>query len=77
MPLEGKVNLAEIAGLPWGSITSIHACRDKLDRIVGPAIWQKDQWALPVFPTNAEGLAESEREAAKVRRSLGLEPASV
>lgn len=46
---------------------------DKLYRIVGPAIWQTDKWSLPVFPTDADGLAGLETKAAKLRRSLGLE----
>jgi hypothetical protein len=77
VPLEGNVNLAEVAGLPWGSIATIHTAGDKLYRIVGPAIWQTDKWSLPVFPTDVEGLAGCETEAARLRRSLGLESASV
>jgi hypothetical protein len=77
VPLEGKVNLAEVAGMPWGSTATLHSAGNKLHRIVGPASWQTDKWCLPVFPTNAGGLAESEREAANLRRSLGLERASV
>jgi hypothetical protein len=77
VPLEGNLNLAEVAGLPWGSIGTIHSAGDKLIRIVGRAIWQKDKWALPVFPANADGLAENERAAVKLRQSLGLERSSV
>ena len=76
VPLIGNVNLAEVAGLPWGSIATIHSAGDKLHRIVGPASWQTDKWSLPVFPTDAGGLAECEKESMNLRRSLGLEPAS-
>ena len=70
-------DLPVVAGLPWGSIATLHSTGDKLYRIVGPASWQTDKWSLPVFPTDAEGLAGIETEAARLRRSLGLEFASV
>jgi hypothetical protein len=77
VPLGEMPDLAVVAGLPWGSIATVHSAGDKLYRIVGPAIWQTDKWSLPVFLTDAEGLAGCETEAAKVRRSLGLESAWV
>ena len=77
VPLGKQPDLAVIGGLPWGSIATVHSAADKLYRIVGPAIWQTDKWALPVFPTDADGLAGCETEAAKLRRSLGLESAKV
>ena len=77
VPLGKQPDLAVVAGLPWGSIATVHSAGDKLYRIVGPAIWQTDQWSLPVFPTDADGLAGCETVAVKVRRSLGLEAASV
>jgi len=77
VPLEGTPDLAKVAGLPWGTIAMLHSGYEQLHRIVGPAIWQTDKWSLPVFPTDAEGLPEYERAAAKLRTSLGLEPASV
>jgi hypothetical protein len=77
VPLGKQPDLAVVAGLPWGSIATVHSAADKLYRIVGPAIWQIDKWSLPVFPTDAEGLAGCETEALNMRRSLGLEPASV
>jgi hypothetical protein len=77
VPLGGTTDLAHLAGLPWGSIATIHSDGEKLHRVVGPAFWQTDKWSLPVFPTDADGLAECEREASKFRRSLGLESAAV
>jgi len=50
VPLEGNSNLAEVAGLPWGSIATIHSAGDKLHRIVGPAVWQKEQWRCRCSP---------------------------
>jgi hypothetical protein len=77
VPLGGTIDLAQLGGLSWGSIATVHSENEQLHRIVGPAIWQTDKWFLPVFPTNAVGLPDYEKEAARLRRSLGLEPASV
>jgi hypothetical protein len=77
VPVGKQPDLAEVAGLPWCSIAMLHSDGEKLHRVVGPAIWQTDKWSLPVFPPDADGLAGCEREASKLRRSLGLEPASV
>jgi hypothetical protein len=68
-------DLAQLAGLPWGSIATLHSGHEQLNRLVGPVIWQTDKWSLPVFPTDADGLVGCEREAARLRRSLGLESA--
>jgi len=57
VPLGKQPDLAVVAGLPWGSIATVHSTGDKLYRIVGPAIWQTSGWVLPVFPTDAEGVA--------------------
>jgi hypothetical protein len=77
VPLGKHPDLAVVAGLPCGSIATVHSAADKLYRIVGPAIWQIDKWSLPLFPTDAEGLAGCETEAARLRQGFGLEPASV
>ena len=76
VPLIGNFNLAEVAGLPVGSIATLHSTGDKLHRIVGSASWQTDKWCLPVFPTDADELAECEMAAVTLRRNMGLEPAS-
>src|ERR1019366_8628191 len=49
VPLGTTTDLALLAGLPWGSIATVHSAGDKLHRIVGPASWQTDKWALPVL----------------------------
>jgi hypothetical protein len=80
VPLGTQPNLAEVAGLPWGSIATLHSNGEKLHRVVGPAIRQPDQWVLPVLYPNfdhATSLTEHESEAKKLRRALGLEPALV
>jgi hypothetical protein len=77
VPLGQATDLAQVGALSWGSIATVRSEDDQLHRVVGPAIWQTDKWSLPVFPTNASALPEYENEAARLRRSLGLEPASV
>jgi hypothetical protein len=76
VPLGATTDLAQVGGLSWGSIATVRSGHEQLQRIVGPAIWQTDKWSLPVFPTDADGLQEYEKEAARLRKSLGLEPAS-
>jgi hypothetical protein len=78
VPLGNQASLAEIAGLPGCSIAMIRSDGEKLYRVVGPAISQKDGWALPVlflFFDPAIGLSEYETEADKLRRAWGLTPA--
>jgi hypothetical protein len=78
VPLGNGQDLAKIAGLPWCSIATLRSKGDKLHRIVGPAISQKDGWALPVlayFPDPATSLSVYKMESMKLRRGLGLEPA--
>jgi hypothetical protein len=77
VPLGATTDLAHLAGLPWGSIATVHSGHEQLNRLVGPAMWLTDKWSLPVFPTDADVLAEFQTKAATLRRSLGLEPASV
>jgi len=79
VPLGERPDLAEIAGLPLCSVATLHSDGEKLHRVVGPAIWQKGQWALPVlfyFLDPSTGLADYEIEAKKLRQDLGLEPVS-
>lgn len=76
VPLGETTDLAQFGGLSWGSIATVHSRDEQLSRIVGPAIWHTDKWCLPVFPTDADDLPEYEKEAARLRLSLGLEPAS-
>jgi hypothetical protein len=79
VPLDHGVNLAEVAGLPWCSIATLHSDGEKLHRVVCPAMPQKDGWALPVllfFSDPATGVSEYQREAERMRKECGLEPAS-
>lgn len=78
VPLDERPDLAQVAGLPWGSIATIQAKGEKLHRVVGPAISQTTGWALPVlycFFDPATGLIEYEKEAKKLRKAWGLKPA--
>jgi hypothetical protein len=77
VPLNKQVDLAEVAGLPWCSIATLNSAGEQLHRVVGPAIRQKGQWALPVLYPDcdpATNLTEHEIDAKNVRRRYGLEP---
>lgn len=78
VPLGDRPDLAEVAGLPWCSIATLRSNGEQLHRVVGPAISQTTGWVLPVLfcyldPTT--GLSEYKKEAEKVRKGSGLEPA--
>lgn len=76
VPLGDRPDLAEVAGLPWCSIATLHSNGEKLHRLVGPAISQTTGWALPVlywFFDPATGLGEYKEEAEKLRQGWGLD----
>ena len=78
VPLGKRVDLADVAGLPWCSIATLHSGDETLHRLVGPAISQTSGWVLPVlywFLDPTTGLNEYKREAKKLRNELGLEAA--
>lgn len=78
VPLGKRFDLAELAGLPWGSIATLHSDGEKLHRVVGRAIAEKSGWVLPVmylFHDPATGLNEYKQEAKNQRKEWGLEAA--
>jgi hypothetical protein len=77
IPLGQKPGLAEYRCLPWGSILTVRAGDQEMRVITGPASWQHGQWQLSVlwfFFDPDTDLSEIAREAAKLRRSCGLDP---
>jgi hypothetical protein len=76
LPLGKRFDLAELAGLPWASIATLHSGDEELRRLIGPAISQAGGWVLPVLPgpsDPAAGPNEYEREARTLREAWGLE----
>ncbi len=76
VPLGKRVDLAEVAGLAWSSIATLHCGDQTLHRVVGPAISQTSGWVLPVLYWSvdpATGLNEYEQAARKLRKERGLE----
>jgi hypothetical protein len=60
-------------------VATLHSDGERLHRVVGPAIKQTVQWALPVlywFFDPTTGLGEYQQEAKKLRKGWGLEAAS-
>jgi hypothetical protein len=79
IPLGENPDLGQLAGLPWCSIATLECGSEQIHRIVGPAIRQPDQWALPVLCPDldpATSLAAHEQEARKFRQGRGLDPTS-
>jgi hypothetical protein len=79
VPLGNQPNLAEVAGLPWCSVATLHSNGDKLHRVVGPALKHPSQWVLPVLFLSFDpvvGLTEYKQEAEKLRKDCGVEPKS-
>ena len=78
VPLGERVDLAELAGLPWSSIATLHSGENTLHRVVGPAISTTSGWVLPVLfgaLDPAASLIEYEQEARKLRNEWGLKAA--
>jgi hypothetical protein len=76
VPLGKRVDLAEVAGLPWGSIATLHSDGETLHRVIGPAISQTSGWVTPILYMlfdPATRLSDYKKEAEKMRREWGLE----
>jgi len=72
----GKKADAEMLGLPWCSVATLHSDGESIHRLVGPAVRSKGQWCLPVLdgcPEPNAGIAGFDKQAEKFRRDLGLE----
>jgi hypothetical protein len=70
-------NLAEMAGLPWGTVVTFKCNDQELNRIVGPAIYQKSKWILPVqffYFDQDTSLAIYHKESEKIRKLHGFLP---
>ena len=77
IPLPKDYDLAEIAGLPWGTVATFQCNGQQLHRIVGPAIRHKGKWALPVkcyFYNQDTSLAIYHKESEKIRKLHGFLP---
>jgi Protein of unknown function, DUF488 len=77
IPLKRGVDLAEVAGLPWGSIVSLESDGDFLHRLSGPAAYRNDQWCLPVihqWDDASVPLIDYKRESPKTRKYFGYNP---
>ncbi len=77
VPLGKRVDLAQVAGLPWGSVATLHADGEILHRSVGPAISQKEGWVLPVLDWSfnpATSRKDCKKVSEKLRKGWGLVP---
>lgn len=72
-----RPDLAEFAGLPFGTIVRGHCDPYELRVISGPAWFQRGEWALPCYWfCGHNGIAWARSKANALRRSLGREPRS-
>ena len=77
IPLPNDCDLAEMAGLPWGTVVTFQCNSQHLHRIVGPAIRQKSKWILPVqffYFDQDTSLAIYHKESVKLRKLHGYLP---
>jgi hypothetical protein len=77
IPLGQEISLAEMCGLPWCSIATIHSNDQQIHRVVGPAVWQTSQWCLPVlylYYDRDVRKREYQKTAASLRRKWGYDP---
>jgi len=77
IPLKRGFQLADVAGLPWGSVVTLESDGDSLHRLSGPAIYKKGKWCLEVMDWwrgEEFSLQEIKRESAAARKDYGYEP---
>ena len=77
LPLPDAPPLTRIAGLPWGSIASLHAAGQTAHIVTGPAFFTREAWNLPVLAAcgdSPSAIADCRRHAADLRRNYGYEP---
>ena len=77
IPLPKDHGLAEMAGLPWGTVATFRCNDQQLHRIVGHAIRQKGKWALPVkcyFYNHDTSLKIYQTESENQRKQNGYLP---
>ncbi|MCB9940179.1 MAG: hypothetical protein H6823_18220 [Planctomycetaceae bacterium] len=77
IPLGCAISLRDWGGPPWGTICTLYCGNENIHRIIGPVIWQKDEWCLPVlylFYDPDVGLSAYEKESVRSLRSHGLSP---
>lgn len=74
IPFARVTKLAEIAGLPWGSVVKVTAPEELAFYTTGPASLQSGKWALPVLSTPMASVEEALAAGEQVRRAGGYGP---
>jgi hypothetical protein len=72
LPFTRVQNLAEIAGLPWGSAVKVTAPGEYTFLTSGPAIVVRGKWALPIYFPNLESAEEALAAGAELRTERGV-----
>ncbi len=71
IPMGMAVSVRDCDGPPWGTICTVRCGVERVHRIVGPPIWQKNQWCLPVLDVYDD---PGQKEAVRSLRWYGLTP---
>jgi len=74
IPLGKRPNLLEYSAVAWGTTATICCNGDQIHRLVGPAVFERGDWALPVFyrfDDSKTTLREYKQEASKMRAADG------
>ena len=74
IPLGKRPSLSDLSGLAWATTATIHCNGDQIHRLVGPAVFERGRWALPVlywFHDPNTSLRDYKHEASNVRATDG------
>lgn len=77
IPVDRSLDLADAASIPWGSIASLRRDGNILHRLIGPAIWKRSCWQLPIVWQAHDEEASQEQSLSKavtLRQSTGWNP---
>lgn len=74
LPFARVPNLAEVAGLPWGSAVKVTAPGEYAFLTSGPAIVVREKWALPIYFSGFESAEEALVAGASFRTENGYGP---
>lgn len=75
--LGSRPDLTEVAGLPWGTILTLGCKESSTSALVGPAVYERKQWVLPIIEGPFESdtsISHLKQRAATFRKRVGYDP---
>jgi hypothetical protein len=76
LPLGKRPDLSEVGALAWGTTASIHCNGEQVFRLVGPAVFERGEWRVPIifwYYDADTSLREYKKEASKMRAADGYD----